>query len=62
MNNVYELEKVVSNCSVANSETSYTHETEITLVTLKAHSDQTVIVIGTKNGNQTADQEENPSV
>jgi len=61
MNRVYDLEKLISNCSVVNSETSSTHETEITVVTLKAHSDdQTVIIIGTKNGNQNVEQEEKP--
>jgi len=61
MNSVSDLEKLISNCSVVNSETSSTHETEITVVTLKAHSDdQTVIIIGTKNGNQNAEQEEKP--
>jgi len=62
MNSAYKLEKLVSNCSVANSETSSIHETEITFVTLKAHpDDQTVIIIGTKNGNQNAYQDEKPN-
>ena len=62
MNSVYDLEKLISNCSVVNSETSSTHETENTVVTLKAHSDdQSVIIIGTKNGNQYVDQEEKPN-
>ena len=61
MNSVFELEKLISNCSVVNSETSSTHETEITVVTLKAHpDDQTVIIIGMKNGDQNADQGEKP--
>jgi len=61
MNSVYDLEKLISNCLAVNSEISSTHETEITVVTLKAHSDdQTVIIIGTKNGNQNAHQEEKP--
>jgi len=61
MNSVSDLEKLISNCSVVNSETSSTHETEITVVTLKAQSDgQTVILIGTKNGNQNAEQEKKP--
>ena len=59
MNSVYELEKLVSNCSVTNSETSSTHETEITVVTLKAHpDDQTVIIVGTKNGDPNDYQDE----
>ena len=62
MNSVYDLEKLISNCLVVKSETSSAHETEITVVTLKAHSDdQTVIIIGTKNGNKNADQEEKPT-
>jgi len=62
MNSVYELEQLVSNNSADNSETCYTHETEITVVTLKAHPDaQTVITIGAKNGNQNAKQEEKPT-
>jgi len=61
MNSVYDLEKLISDCSVVNSETSSTHGTEITVVTLKAHSDdQTVIIIETKNRNQNANQEEKP--
>jgi len=62
MNSVYELEQLVSNYSADNSETSSTHETEITVVTLKAHPDaQAVIIVETKNGNQNADQEEKPT-
>jgi len=56
VNSVSDLEKLISNCSVVNSETSSTHETEITVV----RDDQTVIIIGTKNGDQNADQEEKP--
>ena len=62
INSVYELEQLVSNNSADNSETSSTHEIEITVVTLKAHPDaQTVIIVETKNGNQNADQEEKPT-
>jgi len=62
MNSVYELEQLVSNYSVDNSETFSTQETEITVVTLKAHpDDQTVIIVGTKNGNQNAYQDEKPN-
>jgi len=62
MNSIYELENLVSNCSVANSVTSSTHKTEITFVTLKAHpDDQTVIIIGTKNGNHNVYQDEKPN-
>jgi len=61
MNSVCESEKLVSNCSVTNSEPSSTHETEITVVALKAHpDDQTVIIVETKNVNQNAYQDEKP--
>ena len=62
MNSVYELEQLVSNYSVDNSETSSIHETDITVLTLKAHpDDQTVIIVGTKNGNQNSYQDEIPN-
>jgi len=56
MNSVYELEKLVSNCSVADADTSSMNEIETTLLTPKARSDdQTVGTVGTKNGNQNHD-------
>jgi len=59
MNSVYELEKLVSNCSVANVDTSSMYETETTFVTPKARSDdQIVVTVGTKNGNQNAYHDE----
>jgi len=55
MNSVYEPEKLVSNCSVANSDTCSIPEAETTFVTPEAHSDdQTVVTAGTNNGNQNA--------
>jgi len=59
MNSVYELEKLVSNCAVADSETFSMHAVEITFVTPKARSDdQTMVTVGTKNGNQNACHDE----
>ena len=55
MNSIYELEKLVSNCSVADYETSSMPEAETTFVKPKARSDdQIVVTVGTKNGNQNA--------
>jgi len=62
MNSVYELEKLVSTCSTANSKRSSIHEAGITFVTPKTRpDDQTVVTVGTKNGNQNAYQEEKPN-
>ena len=62
MNSVYELERLVSNCSVSNAETSSMYETETTFVIPKACSDdRTVIIVGTKNGHQNAYQVERPN-
>jgi len=56
---LYELEKLVSNCSVVDSETSSMHEAETIFVTPKPRSDdQTVVTVGTKNGNQNAYHDE----
>jgi len=61
-NSVYELKKLVSNCSVANSGTSSIHEEETTFVTPKARSDdQTEITVETKNGNQNVYHDEKPN-
>jgi len=39
MNSVYKLENLVSNCSVADADTSSIHEAETTFVTPKARAD-----------------------
>jgi len=63
MNSIYELEKLVSNCSLTDdSDTSPMHEAETTLIIPKARSDdQTVVTVGTKNGNQNAYHDERPN-
>jgi len=62
MNSEYELEKLVSNCSVANSEISSIPEAETTFVTPKARSDdQLIVTVGTKNGNHQAYHDERPN-
>jgi len=62
MNSVYEIEKLVSNCSVADADTFSMHKAETTLVKPKAHfDDQTVVTVGTENGDQNAYHDERPN-